>query len=85
MLILTIVAVAVFLFLIYSMCEVSGRESEREEHRLLTEWRAGLQRKDLVRVGGTVYRVECIEGNIFEVSNHSDTTFVLARDVYPVD
>lgn len=83
--IIALIAIPIFLFIIYALFYRSGKDSEREERMYLNAWRNNLARKDLVRFNGQVYHVESVTGDVMEISDHSDSLFVLREELWPVD
>jgi len=83
---LSVFLILMYIFL-YSLCRLSGEASEREERINLTAWRKGLQRNDLVRVGGMVYRIETFHPNgVIELFRYSNgNKFVTIDEVCPVE
>ena len=76
---------SIFLFVLYAMCAISGRASEREELMTINEWRQGLERKDLVRYCSGVWVIDSIENDVLEIRNNNETIYVLRTDCWPVN
>ena len=82
--ILTVIVVIIgFVLFMYKR----SRYTEHEDNIYLTAWRKGLQRNDLVRVGGMVYRIEAFHPNgVIELFRYSNgNKFVTLDEVWPVD
>jgi len=84
---LALLFLAAFLFFLFSLCFISARATATEDRINLAAWRAGLQYKDLVKVGGVQYRVESRHpNNVIELFRYSyENKFVTVDECWPVD